>query len=98
MNELSEKFSYSLKTYNLLSIALMNTNEFEKASQIFENALIENQIYSLIEEGAHPETVARVLNPSNQDLASLIYNYIKCNAIKNGHNSISSENYHQGGL
>jgi|APCry1669189665_1035243.scaffolds.fasta_scaffold27171_1 hypothetical protein len=69
----------------------MNSEDFEKACQIFENALIENQIYSLIEEGAHPETVARVLNPVNQDLACLIYNYIKCNAIKNGHNSISSE-------
>jgi len=28
---LSEKFSYSIKTYNLLSIALMNSEDFEKA-------------------------------------------------------------------
>jgi hypothetical protein len=69
----------------------MNTEDFEKACQIFENALIENEIYSLIEEGAAAETVSRVLNPANQDLACLIYNYIKCNAIKNGHNSIASE-------
>ena len=42
LNEISEKFSYTIKTYNLLSIALMNSEDFEKACQIFENALIEN--------------------------------------------------------
>ena len=39
LNELSDKFGYTIKTYNLLAIILMIQGETEKASAIFENAL-----------------------------------------------------------
>ena len=32
LNELSDKFGYTLKTYNLLAIVLMNQGENEKAA------------------------------------------------------------------
>lgn len=35
LNELSDKFGYSLKTYNLLGIVLMIKGEIEKACKIF---------------------------------------------------------------
>ena len=47
LNELSEKFGYSLKTYNILGIVLIIKGEHEKAIQIYENALKENGIYEL---------------------------------------------------
>jgi len=47
LNELQEKFGYSLKTYNILGTVLMIKGENEKAAQIFEAALQENNIYEL---------------------------------------------------
>lgn len=51
LNELSQKFGYTIKTYNILGIVLMIQGEIDKASQIFENALVENDIYNLIDNG-----------------------------------------------
>lgn len=39
LNEISEKFGYTVKTYNILAIILMITGETEKAQAILENAL-----------------------------------------------------------
>jgi len=39
-----------------------------------------------------------ILSPTNHDLATLIFNYVKCNAIKNGHLSIVIEGYKENGL
>ena len=91
LNELSEKFGYSLKTYNLLGLMLMNQGETEKACKIFQSALDENQVFSL-EEGDP------MLHASNHDLGSIIYNYIKSNAILNMHGSMVQESYIEGGL
>lgn len=70
----------------------MIQGEIDKATQIFENALVENDIYQLLEVEADDPRLA-VLTPSNNELASLIFNYIKCNAIKNGHQSIVIDGY-----
>lgn len=32
LNELSEKFGYTLKTYNILALALMERGDFDKAA------------------------------------------------------------------
>ena len=50
LNELSEKFGYTLKTYNILATALMERGDFEKASQIYETALNEQGVYTLFEQ------------------------------------------------
>jgi len=34
-----------------------------------------------------------LLNPSNHELASIIYNYIKCHAIVSAHTSMTVESY-----
>ena len=47
LNELSDKFGYTIKTYNILGIILMIQGEIDKASQIFENALNELNVYNL---------------------------------------------------
>mmetsp|Transcript_3793 Transcript_3793/g.6474 ORF Transcript_3793/g.6474 Transcript_3793/m.6474 type:complete len:81 (+) Transcript_3793:136-378(+) len=75
MHDLTERFGYTIKTYNLLGMVLMTQGEYEKACQIFDTALTENNIYEMAEGE---------LDPSNQQLACLIFNYIKCNAIRNG--------------
>ena len=74
LNDLSDKFGYTIKTYNLLGTVLMIKGETEKAHQIFETALKENNVYEL-QEGDP------MLNANNQDLTSIIYNFIKCNVI-----------------
>ena len=51
LNELSQKFGYTLKTYNILGIVLMIQGEIDKASQIFENAIKEHDIYNIVESG-----------------------------------------------
>ena len=58
---------------------------------------MEHEIYQLIEASADDPRVAQ-LQPTNNELASLIFNYIKCNAIKNGHLSIVIEGYKENGL
>lgn len=70
----------------------MIQGEIDKATQIFENALVENEIYQLLETSDDDPRLA-VLTTSNNELASLIFNYIKCNAIKNGHQSIVIDGY-----
>jgi hypothetical protein len=91
LNELSEKFGYTIKTFNLLGIVLMIQGEIKKASEIFENVLKEYNVYELGDGDS-------LLAPTNQDLACLIYNYIKCNAMVNGHNSMVLEGYRLAGL
>ena len=39
LNELSQKFGYTMKTFNILGIVLMIQGEIDKAVQIYENAL-----------------------------------------------------------
>ena len=42
LNHLSERFGgYTTKTYNLLAMALMEKQDFDRALKIFENALNE---------------------------------------------------------
>lgn len=77
LNELSDKFGYTLKTFNLLGVVLMIQGEVEKASKIFQNVLDEYDIYGLCEK----DPTNSLFAPTNHDLSSLIYNYIKCNAI-----------------
>ena len=75
---MSERFGgYTTKTYNLLAIALMEKNDIDRALKIYSNAL--NELNLETEEGQEKH-----LSVGNQDLACLIYNYLKCNAIKNG--------------
>ena len=75
----------------------MIQNEIEKAIQIFENALNEYEVYSLI-EASPDDPRMKILQPTNHELACLIFNYIKCNAIKNGHLSLCIDGYKEGGL
>ena len=97
LNELSQKFGYTMKTFNILGIVLMIQGEIDKAVQIYENALQEHEIYQLM-EAAPDDPKLQMLSPTNNDLATLIFNYIKCNAIKNGHLSIVIEGYKENGL
>jgi len=90
LNELSDKFGYSLKTYNILGTVLMIKGETEKAKQIFHAALSENNVFEMGDGDSN-------LHPSNHDLASIIYNYIKCNMILNLHVSAVSDSYRIGG-
>jgi tetratricopeptide (TPR) repeat protein len=97
LNELSEKFGYTLKTYNLLAIALIERGDLDKAIMIYENALSSLGVYGLFEKGAEDPEYTKVFQPNNTDLACLLFNYIKANAAKNG---LSSEIYAapQGGM
>ena len=49
LNELSDKFGYTIKTFNLLGVALMIQGEYDKAQKIFENAVNESSVFELIE-------------------------------------------------
>lgn len=75
----------------------MIQGEIDKASQIFDNALKENDIYTIVESGTEEQKMS-ILQPANFELACILFNYIKCNAIKNGHLSIVAEGYQTGGL
>ena len=86
LNELSDKYGYTLKTYNILGLALMIKGENDKACQIFENAMQEHKIYDLPDNDP-------LLTPANNELASLIYNYIKCHCIQNSPNFMGSIGY-----
>lgn len=71
LNQLSERTSgYTPKTYNLLGCTLLLKNEVPKAMRIFENAV--NELSLDTADGQ-----AKYRGP-NQDLACLLYNYIKC--------------------
>jgi len=86
LNDLSDKFGYTIKTYNLLGTVLMIKGETEKACAIFETALTENNVYELADGDA-------MLNANNTDLACIIYNYIKCHVTLNMHASLSTDAY-----
>jgi hypothetical protein len=75
----------------------MIQGEIDKANQIFDSALNEHDIYSLLEASPEDPRLAQ-LQPTNHELAAIIFNYIKCNAIKNGHLSIVIEGYKENGL
>ena len=75
----------------------MIQGEIDKASQIFENAMKENDVYNIVESGTEEQKMS-MLQPANHELGCIIFNYIKCNAIKNGHMSIVAEGYQTGGL
>jgi hypothetical protein len=74
---LGEKYGYTTKTYNLLALALMLKNDPERASKIYESALNDLKLDT-------PEGDAKHLFAGNNDLASLLMNYIKCNTMRNG--------------
>ena len=75
-------------------MALMERGDYNKANQIFETALDVEGIDSLFEKPEDPE-FGKVFQPSNNDLATLVYNYVKANAVKNG---LTSEIYLSGGM
>eukprot|EP00347_Sterkiella_histriomuscorum_P010580 403375732 len=77
LNELGEKYGYTTKTYNLLAISLMLKLDLDRAAKIFESALNDLQLDT-------PEGEAKHLYVGNNDLASLLTNYIKCNTMRNG--------------
>ena len=69
----------------------MIQGEIEKACQIFETAVKEYNILDLPD--ADP-----LLAPSNLQLSCLIFNYIKCNSIRQAGQYMSSDAYSEGGL
>ena len=76
MNELGEKCGYTTKTYNLLAIILVVKGQLEKAIQIYESAINDLKLDS-------KEGEIHLYN-GNNDLASLLVNYIKCLAMNSG--------------
>ena len=77
LNELGEKYGYSTKTYNLLAIILILKNDSERAMKIFESAISDLKL-------SQPEGEQTHLYPGNNDLGTLLYNYIKCSAMRQG--------------
>lgn len=69
----------------------MIQGEYEKASKIFESALSEYGVFELADGDP-------ALQSSNHDLTSIVYNYIKCNAILNMHSYMVNPGYAKGGL
>ena len=47
LNELSDKFGYTIKTFNLLGIILIIQDEIDKAVAIFDNVIKEYNILDL---------------------------------------------------
>ena len=74
---MGEKHGYTLKTYNILAVALMLKSDFERALKVFESALAEMKLDTADGESKH-------LYQGNADLACLLVNYVKCNAIAQG--------------
>ena len=77
LNEMGEKYGWTTKTYNLLGVALMLKNDQDRALKIFESALNELKLETAEGEAKH-------LYAGNNDLASLLVNYIKCNTLRGG--------------
>lgn len=77
LNELGEKYGYTTKSYNLLAILLMLKQDIDRAIKIFESALSDLKLNQ-------PEGESSSLYAGNNDLASLLVNYIKCSAIRDG--------------
>ena len=63
INELSEKFGYTLKTYNMLAIALLERGDLDKALMIYENALSSLGVYGLFERGKEDPEYDKVFQP-----------------------------------
>ncbi len=93
INELSSKYGYTLQTYNLLGIILMNQGEHEKAAKIFESALEEHKVWQMEDS----ESQGGVL-PQHQPLACVIYNLIKCHSVLNFQNFMGTEAYRGQGM
>lgn len=74
---MGEKYGYTLKTYNLLAVALLLKNDTERAVKIFESALSDLKLDTTEGEAAH-------LYQGNSDLSSLLVNYIKCHYTLHG--------------
>lgn len=74
---MGEKYGYTTKTYNLLAICLLLKSDFDRASKIYESALNDLKLDTSEGEQAH-------LYLGNNDLASLLVNYIKCHYMLNG--------------
>ena len=55
----------------------MLKNDHERAIKVYESALSEMRLDT-------PDGEAKHLYPGNADLASMLVNYIKCNAIARG--------------
>lgn len=78
LNELGDKYGYTIKSYNLLALILVIKGQLDKALKIFESALNDHLKLTTKEgEAAH-------LYVGNNDLAALLVNYLKCIAINNG--------------
>jgi len=93
LNELSDKFGYTIKTFNLLGMTLMIQGETEKAHKIFENTMKEYQVFELSES----DPTNTLFASNNSDLQCLIFNYVKCNLILNGYQGMCVETYKQEG-
>ena len=81
---MGEKYGYTTKTYNLLATVLMLKNDTERALKIFESALNDLKLEDADE-------AARYLYLGNNDLGTLLINYIKCQTIRNGCGSSSEQ-------
>ena len=73
---------YTAKTYNLLAIALVLKNDFERALKIFETA-----VQNLDLDGAG----SNALVEENKDVSSLLFNYIKCLCLHRGQAQVNFE-------
>ena len=75
---MGERFGgQTTKTKNILGLGLMLKGDYERAMKVFEEAVNELQLDS--ESG-----IEMLAKGENQDLSSLLVNYIKCNIIQNG--------------
>ena len=74
---MGEKYGYTTKTYNLLAVSLMLNQDLDRAAKIFESAVNDLRLET-------PEGEAKHLFGGNNDLASLLVNYLKCNTMRNG--------------
>ena len=78
LNELSDKFGYTMKTFNILGMILIIQGELDKALAIFDNVIKEYNVFDLPDDDP-------LLAATNQDLQCLLYNYIKCTLMVNSH-------------
>ena len=76
LNELGEKYGYSMKTYTLLGTVLMVKGDFEKALKVYESAISDLKLDT-------PEE-SKDICPGNRDAAALFVNYLKCSSIVDG--------------
>lgn len=77
LNELGEKIGYTTKSYNLLGVALMLNSDLDRAIKIFDIAVSELKLDT-------PEGEQKHLYSGNNDLSSILVNYIKCHTATSG--------------